>query len=318
MKTDVLLNYLLSGSLLLSSLVSCTVDNDSMNEKQPISFSSNIVPIGNTASRSENEVESNWPVGSVFSVQIGNDVKSYILNKDVGNNKYTLVASDGNKSFYWSAENSNGIYVQSWYPQSKTLISDENINVKANQTTAEGLAASDFLYAKATGITPDNTSLSFSHRVAKIIITLAPLPEGVTPENFKLLGIAGVEKLSDGNTTLKAGEISFNRESGALLRPQTIEDGADFISFTINDEVFTSKLRNSTPGTDITFVAGNYYEMRLNIQTLKATITEESEWGTEGGNISMEGSYLIDEVSPSWGVNNNNSYEMNGSKSTDI
>lgn len=317
MKTDVLLNYLLSGSLLLSSLVSCTVDNDSMNEKQPISFSSNIVPIGNTASRSENEVESNWPVGSVFSVQIGEDVKSYILQV-AENNKYTLVASDGNESFYWNAGNSNGIDVQSWYPQSKTLISDENINVKANQTTAEGLAGSDFLYAKATGITPANTSLSFSHRVAKIIITLAPLPKGVTPENFKLLGIAGVEKLSDGNTTLKAGEISFNRESGALLRPQTIEDGADFISFTINDEVFTSKLRNSTHGTDITFVAGNYYEMRLNIQTLKATITEESEWGTEGGNISMEGSYLIDEVSPSWGVNNNNSYEMNGSESTDI
>lgn len=316
MKTDVLLNYLLSGSLLLSSLVSCTVDNDSMNEKQPISFSSNIVPIGNTASRSENEVESNWPVGSVFSVQIGKDVKSYIL-KDA-NNKYTLVASDGNESFYWSAENSNGIDVQSWYPQRDTLISDKNINVKANQTTAEGLAASDFLYAKATGIIPSNTSLSFSHRVAKIIIKLASLPEGVTPENFKLLGIAGVEKLSDGNTTLKAGEISFNRESGALLRPQTIEDGADFISFTINDEVFTSKLRNSTPGTGITFVAGNYYEMRLNIQTLKATITEESEWGTEGGNISMEGSYLIDEVSPSWGENNNNSYEMNGSESTDI
>lgn len=317
MKTDVLLNYLLSGSLLLSSLVSCTVDNDSMNEKQPISFSSNIVPIGNTASRSENEVESNWPVGSVFSVRIGKDVKSYILN--ARNNKYTLVASDGNKSFYWSAENSNGIEVQSWYPQSETLISDENINVKANQTTAEGLAASDFLYAEATGITPANTSLSFSHRVAKIIITLASLPEGVTPENFKLLGIAGVEALSDWNTTITAGEISFNRESGALLRPQTIKDGADFISFTINDEVFTSKLRrNSTPGTDITFVAGKYYEMRLNIQTLKVTITEESEWGTEGGNISLEGSYLIDEVSPSWGENNGNSYEMNGSESTGI
>lgn len=317
MKTDVLLNYLLSGSLLLSSLVSCTVDNDSMNEKQPISFSSNIVPIGNTASRSENEVESNRPVGSVFSVQIGEDVKSYIL-QDAGNNKYTLVASDGNELFYWSAENNNGIEVQSWYPQSETLIPDENINVKANQTTAEGLAASDFLYAEATGITPANTSLSFSHRVAKIIITLASLPEEVTPENFKLLGIDGVEGLSDGNTTLTAGEISFNRESGALLRPQTIKDGADFISFTINDEVFTSKLRNSTPGTDITFVAGNYYEMRLNIQTLEATITEESEWGTEGGNISMEGSYLIDEVSPSWGENNDNSYEMNGSESTDI
>lgn len=312
MKTDVLLNYLLSGSLLLSSLVSCTVDNDSMNEKQPISFSSNIVPIGNTASRSENSVESNWPVGSFFSVQIGEDVKSYILQDE-----YTLVASDG-KSFYWSAENSNGIEVQSWYPQSETLIPDENINVKANQTTAEGLAASDFLYAEATGITPANTSLSFSHRVAKIIITLASLPEEVTPENFKLLGIAGVEDLSDGNTTLTAGEISFNRKSGALLRPQTIKDGADFISFTINDEVFTSKLRNSTPGRDITFVAGNYYEMRLNIQTLEVTITEESEWGTEGGNISMEGSYLIDEVSPSWGENNDNSYEMKGSESTGI
>lgn len=141
-----------------------------------------------------------------------------------------------------------------------------------------GYEASDFLWAKASGVSPSSgmISLEHNHMMASVMVSLVP-GEGFTDEEW-----AALDKTVMVESThlasfmdLSTGEVTVDESSGvqpivavkdgedwrAIVVPQTVEKGAALISITVNGFGF-----HLTRESMMTFHQGKMHKFTIQVQ----------------------------------------------------
>ena len=202
--------------------------------------------------------------------------------------------------------------IHAYYPSSHRQ-STESFSVLADQTSDDNYKASDLMYAttsvtKAAAATVTG-SLTFSHRMAKIIVTAtADTGKGVSAvTKVRIIGgyrtatiatpLSCTMKTDDGfsNQLSTSSAITlYDNATGeasvscaGLIPPQTIAAGTAFLEVTVKTAGdLTGTATYSLPAAK-TFASGNAYTCTLSINLSSiGTTTDITNWGN-GGSTSL-------------------------------
>lgn len=203
---------------------SCTDGMDDGNRlpdgSYPMTFTAAVD--GQTATRAT--TDNSWAGNEAVAIQIGSDTKEYT----VASNGSLSVASGGTP-FYW--QSTADITVNAWYPYHNGTKPD--VVVKANQSQAADYQASDYLEAVNATVTFRKPELTFTHRTAKVVVTLQA-GDGITDVSnatVTFMNQTGVE--NNGNTVTPKVETNTNATTyTALLVPKQMQN-QKFIKVTL-------------------------------------------------------------------------------------
>lgn len=141
-----------------------------------------------------------------------------------------------------------------------------------------GYEASDFLWAKASGVSPSSgmISLEHNHMMASVMVSLVP-GEGFTDEEWAALDktvmventhLASLVDLSTGEVTVDESSglqpivaVKDGEDWRAIVVPQTVEKGAALISITVNGFGF-----HLTRESMMTFHQGKMHKFTIQVQ----------------------------------------------------
>jgi len=141
-----------------------------------------------------------------------------------------------------------------------------------------GYEASDFLWAKASGVSPSSgmISLEHNHMMASVMVSLVP-GEGFTDEEWAALDktvmventhLASFVDLSTGQVTVDESSglqpivaVKDGEDWRAIVVPQTVEKGAALISITVNGFGF-----HLTRESMMTFHQGKMHKFTIQVQ----------------------------------------------------
>ncbi|MBR5812444.1 MAG: fimbrillin family protein [Alistipes sp.] len=237
------------------TLLSCSESQESITnvEKLPINISVN------QQTRANDEV-----------FETGDNIGIYVVNYN-GSTAGTLAATgnqadnsqftyDGSKwspenSIYWK-DNTTATDFYAYYPYSSSIssITAYPFSVKSNQSDNDDFWASDFLWGKATKIspTPNPVSIQTSHSLSRILIDIKP-GTGFTETSWntatKSIKICEVKtsatiNLSTGVATasgnsgeiipLAASETGTTLSYKAMMIPQVVEDNTKLVVVTVD------------------------------------------------------------------------------------
>ncbi|MEL5892716.1 fimbrillin family protein [Bacteroides sp. GD17] len=209
-------------------------------------------------------VDGDWEGVQNVAVKVGGTTKEYKVTPDGSNKKIaTLSVADGGTPFYW--QTTANLTVNAWYPYSEQKPADDALTVEANQNEATNYQASDYLEARDASVTFQEPKLTFTHRTAKVVVTLQT-GEGITDLNnvtVTFVNQAGVK--GDGSTVTPKEETKDGVTTyTALLVPQKIQ-GSPFIKVTLGgyDYFYTP-----TTGDEANLTAGQQHTYTI---TLKKT-----------------------------------------------
>lgn len=198
-------------------LAACSKDDNGGGGEQeirtPVTFIANIQP----EAKSRVTVNNGW-VGlydSRIAIMIGGVTKEYTVS-EIGE-----VTSDD--PFYWDGQES--ITVEAWYPYSEG-VKPETLVVYADQSIQENYEKSDYLEVLNGGITPKRSTITFTHRTTKLTCNLSSTQGDV--QNARVI-FHGLEGVNEGNS------IKATKKHRALIVPQTIPVGTDFIEVLFED-----------------------------------------------------------------------------------
>lgn len=132
--------------------------------------------------------------------------------------------------------------------------SDRNsVTILENQSTADGIRKSDFLYAEGSNATINDNALNltFDHRLSQLIVKYT-YTEGMTdvaPANVKILNQPLTYSKSDDNWAASSDAssvvtplVTHGTNGGtieAILVPRTVASDTEFMTFTINEIPYT-------------------------------------------------------------------------------
>ena len=245
--------------------------------------------------KSAKSIEAQLPTGSQIGIFINEDAAVPTTSYEQ-NLLYTANADgDLTGAVQYYPANGNKIRVSAYYPYRNTASNEEVFTVAADQTTNEGIYASDLLHSDEIVTNSNPISLSFKHKLSQI--------------SYELVAGSGNPNLTDAkvsiinaNTGIKynrisgdLGEISQKQEvalgtKGGIIVPQTISRGTQFMKITLKSgqELFY------TPTDDITLESNKKYTFRLNVNLNEATSIETKvlEWvdgGVITGNVEEPG-----------------------------
>lgn len=187
---------------------------------------------------------------------------------------------NADKTLYWSE---NKLDVYGYYPYMAPSSIDEHLwSVQLDQSTPEttdalsGYEASDFLWAKATGVEQANgdVQLQFKHRCSKLVIKLVKGPDyaGVLPTESELyihstVPTATLDFVNGAVTKYLYGEMATIKARRvddatfeAIIVPQRMETRRPFLEYIANG---VSYLYEST----FIFKAGKQHTLELTINS---------------------------------------------------
>lgn len=205
-------------------------------QEASISFTADIPAFVKGESRAT--VDNNWSElpDPTVAVEIDGVVKAYTV--DVNGR---LTSED---PFLWGDKEE--VTVNAWYPYTEgSKISDEALTVMADQSKLENFVGSDQLEVVSATATPSYSVLSFSHRVAKLVCSL-------TVENGTAEG--AVVRLLNLKQVQEGTSVTATSDWKALMVPQTIPTGQDFVEVTVPSMGNLSFV--SAPVTDFVFERG--------------------------------------------------------------
>lgn len=235
-------------ALLLVLTASCQKEqtNDVLNT-QGLTISSRTM-----AMNGETAVEAKWSNGDCMGVFFGGESSAV---------KFTY--NDGS----WSTATTSvsaGSTIAAYTPWADGS-NRNSVTILPNQSTADGIRNSDFLYAEGSNATIDNTALNltFDHRLSQLIVKYTYIGEmtNAAPADVKILNQPLTYSNSNG-TWAASGDansvvtplVKHGTKGGtieAILVPHTVASGTEFMTFTINDIPYTI-----TAGADWVFEPG--------------------------------------------------------------
>ncbi len=175
---------------------------------------------------------------------------------------------------YWDSKDTR-LSVYAYYPYAASVANNSAyaFSVETNQSEVENFYNSDFIYAQAQNIAPQESpvSLNFTHSLSKIIVSLVA-GNGITAEElvatekiFTISGLAtnGTINLATGAATAGTTKATITplesdgSNYAAIVYPQ---EGAISFNLTLDGEVFSYT-------TNIDFEVGYQYKFNLTLNT---------------------------------------------------
>ena len=215
--------------------------------------------------------------------------------KSEHNNVAWTVASDGTLNnatpIYWA---NTPATITAYHPYNPDWIgTSHTFSVCTDQSTEANYRNSDLLWTSKSANKADGmVTLNFVHKLAKINITLSS--NDVTDLSGAIISICGTNtstnfnpttgKLSGASTIaeIKAGiTTSSAYTASAIIVPQTIAAGTQFIKVNLGEKEFNYKLE-----ADKEFLSGYRYNCKVNLKDESIFFELESgniaDWGTTG------------------------------------
>lgn len=273
---------------------------DETPQETSISFTADIPAFVKGESRAT--VDNNWSElpDPTVAVEIDGVVKAYTV--DVNGR---LTSED---PFLWGDKEE--VTVNAWYPYTEEgKTPDENLTVMADQSKLENYVGSDWLEAVSATVTPAYSVLSFSHRVARLTCSLTV--EDGTAEGA-VVRFLNLKQVKEGTS------VTATSDWKALVAPQTIPAGQDFVEVTVpsyGNLSFVSGLDK-----ELVIEKGKVYYLSINVSQEGAVTVEISSSAAWGNSETLPVPGTSTEVNPSHGQpgweNSGASTDMNGSSST--
>lgn len=273
---------------------------DETPQETSISFTADIPAFVKGESRTT--VDNNWSElpDPTVAVEIDGVVKAYAV--DVNGR---LTSED---PFLWGDKEE--VTVNAWYPYTEEgKTPDENLTVMADQSKLENYVGSDWLEAVSATVTPAYSVLSFSHRVARLSCSLT-VEDGTAEGAF--VRFLNLKQVKEGTS------VTATSDWKALVAPQTIPAGQDFVEVTVpsyGNLSFVSGLDK-----ELVIEKGKVYYLSINVSQEGAVTVEISSSAAWGNSETLPVPGTSTEVNPSPGQpgweNSGESTDMNGSSST--
>jgi uncharacterized protein (TIGR02145 family) len=224
--------------------------------------------------RTSTTPDGSWPSGANVAVQqVGGRTMPYTVNS---NNTITSPSP-----LYW--KNSNDISVISWYPYSTSMPSSWSVNSDQSTSDASSYNSSDFLYAPGTFTYGggSNNKLTYSHETAKVVINIVKANDVTSASSVSAVTIGTASSQIDLSGTVNGSAITATTATigyikpyqttpvdatnyvatySALVIPQTIASGKQFISVTLGSNTYYYVL----PGS-LTLQGGHEYDYNVTI-----------------------------------------------------
>ena len=293
------LSYILSGAaVLLLAATACTQDELADGTRLPegeyplIINATGLSVEATPASRAT--VDGNWDGVTSVALSLGDETKEYSVTASATDGYKTATLSNNLSPFWWTSR--NDITVSAWWPYDPTNISQmPAVVVKADQSTANDFAASDYISAENQTVHFDNPTLEFSHRTARVTINLKP-GTGITSVDGATVSLTSLSADNENPTVIKTYKASRNTYE-ALTALQTVAAGEPFIQVDLNGGTFYFR-----PQSDVELVANSRYIYTINVNatglTLAGcTIGEWADGGREEGTAEDLGYFIQDDGS---------------------
>lgn len=222
-------------------------------------------PAQQSAPTTRGTVDGNWDGVESVAVMVNGVVKEYkVTPSDTEKKTARLKVKDGGTPFYW--QNTADLAVEAWWPftGSDGNLSDKKpaVVVQADQNNNNGYAKSDFIEASAD-VQFYNPTLTFTHRTAKVVVALT-WGNGFTDEekNSAEISLINLNTQNGNPGTISPLADKEKITYTALLAPQTIVNGRQFISIKIaDDKIFYYTQENSN-----TLQGGTQYIYQIEVK----------------------------------------------------
>lgn len=301
------LSYILSGAaVLLLSATACTQDEPADGTRLPegeypliinaTGLSVEAMPQATSAS-TRSTVDGNWDGVTSVALSLGSETKEYEVTASATDGYKTATLSNNLSPFWWTSR--NDITVSAWWPckdgEDNFLTTMPAVVVKADQSTVNDFAASDFISAENQTVQFDHPMLEFSHRTARITVLLKPgdgIPS-VTGANVSVTGLG----TDNGNPATIKTYAPDGDTYEALTAPQTVKANTPFIQVDLGIGTYYFR-----PQSDVELVANSRYIYTINVNatglTLAGcTIGEWADGGREEGTAEDLGYFIQDDGS---------------------
>ena len=261
-----------STFVLFLGLSACTQDGLPTDgaEGTPMTFTATGLDFPEARSRAT--VDGNWTGVSTVAVKIGGEVKDYTVTPSTDGLSATLTSTD---PFYWTR--TEPVTVSAW-PKADASSADIPLVVVQADQSGDGFAKSDFIAAEPQEVSIGAPSLKFTHRTARLTVTLTP-GDGINSVEEATLKFTGLDTEGGNPASITpyhtAGTVAYD----ALVASQTIAPGTTFITVTLNGTTYSY-----VPDAAIELAAGSRYNytVKVNAKGLELEEVSGGAWTDSG------------------------------------
>ena len=303
------LSHILSGAaVLLLAATACTqdelADGTRLPEGEyPLIINATGLSVEATPASTRATVDGDWDGVASVALSLGDETKEYNVTASDADGYKTATLSNNLSPFWWTSR--NDITVSAWWPckdeEDNLLTTMPAVVVKADQSTANDFAASDYISAEKQTVTFSDPKLTFTHRTARVAIELKP-GTGFTSVDGATVSLVSLSADNGNPTAIKTYHASGNSYE-ALTAPQTVEKGEPFIRVELGGGTFYFRPKN-----DVVLEAGNRYKYTVNVNATGLTLAgcEIGKWDDGGGEsgAAEDLGYIYDNTTKTYMVYN--------------
>lgn len=265
--------FMLSAAVL--ALAACTQNDWTDSSGLPEGKYPLVIEAGGLESvASRATVDGNWEGMTDVALQVGAEVKTYTVSASGANKENAMLSSAA--PFYWrSREN---ITVTAWWPYNAADLSMPEVKVKADQSSLENFKSSDYIYAHSDAVEFEHPTLEFTHRTARLTVTLTP-GDGINRVEEATLKFTGLDTEGGNPASITPYHTAGTVVYEALVAPQTIAQGTAFITVTLNGTTYSY-----VPDAAIELGAGSRYNytVKVNAKGLELEEVSDGAWTDSG------------------------------------
>lgn len=257
-----------STFVLFLGLSACTQDGLPTDgaEGTPMTFTATGLDFPEARSRAT--VDGNWTGVSTVAVKIGGEVKDYTVTPSTDGLSATLTSTD---PFYWTR--TEPVTVSAW-PKADASSADIPLVVVQADQSGDGFAKSDFIAAEPQEVSIGAPSLKFTHRTARLTVTLTP-GDGINSVEGAAVKLLGLNTTNGNPSSITSHHVAETAVYEALVAPQSIAQGTTFITVTLNGTTYSY-----IPQAVIELEAGNRYNytVKVNAKGLELESVSGGAW----------------------------------------
>lgn len=211
-------------------------------------------------------VDGNWEGVTDVALQVGAEVKTYTVSASGANKENAMLSSTA--PFYWTSR--DNITVTAWWPYNAADLSMPEVKVKADQSSLENFKSSDYIYAHSDAVEFEHPTLEFTHRTARLTVTLTP-GDGINRVEEATLKFTGLDTEGGNPASITPYHTAGTVVYEALVAPQTIAQGTAFITVTLNGATYSY-----VPDAAIELGAGSRYNYTVKVNAKGLELEEVS------------------------------------------
>lgn len=257
--------FMLSAAVL--ALAACTQNDWTDSSGLPEGKYPLVIEAGGLESvASRATVDGNWEGVTDVALQVGAEVKIYTVSATGANKENAMLSSAA--PFYWTSR--ADITVTAWWPYNAADLSMPEVKVKADQSSLENFKSSDYIYAHSDAVEFEHPTLEFTHRTARLTVTLTP-GDGINRVEEATLKFIGLNTEGGNPASITPYHTAGTVVYEALVAPQTIAQGTAFITVTLNGTTYSY-----VPDAAIELGAGSRYNYTVKVNAKGLELEEVS------------------------------------------